>query len=124
MLYTHKIRTPMQPFAHEDEFEVAGRERILGGFVALRHPIAPIPELNGTAAILTLGNRALEISVVERVIFHFDGQPFVVGVERRAARYRPGFEHPVEFEAQIVMEPRRRVLLNHEAWIFRGGYRD
>src|SRR5262249_22210105 len=32
----------------------------------------------------------------------------------RPARYRPAFEHAVEFEAQVVMGAPRRVLLHHE----------
>ena len=105
----------MQPLALEGEFEVAVGERLLRGFVALRLPIAAIPELNGAAAILALGDGALEIAVVERMILDLDRQALVVRVERGAAGDRPGLEDAIEFQPQVVVKPRRIMLLDDEA---------
>ncbi len=97
---------------------------MLGRFVAFRHPIAAIPELYRTAAILTFWNSAFEIAVIEWMVLDFDREPLVVGIERRAARDSPGLEHAVEFEPQIVMEAGGCVFLDHETRISRRGYRN
>src|SRR5882757_4190857 len=102
----------MQLLALKGEFEVALLEAALG---IDRLPGAAVPELHGAAAILIFRNRAFEIAVVERMILDLDRQPLVVRIERGAARHRPGLEDAVEFEPEIVMQPGRIVLLDHEA---------
>src|SRR5256885_16184572 len=87
-------------------------------------PFTAVPELNGPAAILALGNGAFEVAVVERMVLDLDRQPLVMRIERRTARHRPGFEDAVEFQTKIVMQPRRVVLLDHEPPLFRWRYPD
>jgi hypothetical protein len=58
---------------------------------------------DGAAAILAFGNSALEVAVVERMVFHLDGKTLVGGIERWALRDCPGLEDGVELEAQIVV---------------------
>ena len=96
----------------QGEFQVALLEAALG-IVGL--PGAAIPELHGAAAILAVGNSAFEIAVIERVILDLDRQPLVVRIDRGTARHRPGLEDAVELEPEIVMQPRRVVLLDHES---------
>ena len=60
------------------------------------------------------GNGAFEIAVIERMVLDLDRQPLVVRIERGTARHRPGFEDAVEFQPEIVMQPGRVVLLDHE----------
>ena len=67
------------------------------------------------AAILAFRDRPFEIAVVERMIFHLDGEPLVMRIERRAADHRPGFEDAVEFKTQIIMQQRRVMFLDDEA---------
>src|SRR5438045_694106 len=43
-----------------------------------------------------------------------NGEPLFARHQARAARHRPTLHHAIEFEPQIVMQPRRRVLLDHE----------
>src|ERR1700681_3750622 len=76
--------------------------------------MASIPELHDAAAILTLRNGAFEIAVIQRMVLYFDRQPLVVRIERGAARDRPGFEHTVEFQPQIVMQLLGGMLLDPE----------
>ena len=49
------------------------------------------------------------------MIGHRDGEPFISGVERRALRHRPRFEHPAHFQPQIEMQPGSVVLVNDKA---------
>ena len=57
--------------------------------VALGQPEAAIPQHDGAAAILALGDRALEVAVVERMVLDLDGEALVVRIERRALGHRP-----------------------------------
>src|SRR5581483_12295347 len=57
----------------------------------------------------------LEITVVERMIFHFDRKPSVCGIKRRSPGNGPGFEDAVQLKAKIIVEVGRGVLLNNEA---------
>ena len=50
-----------------------------------------------------------------RMILNFDGEAFVVRIERRAFRYCPGFEDAFELEPQVVMKARCSVLLDVKA---------
>ncbi len=70
----------MQPAAIQREFQIAGRQRLFGGFPVFGFPKASIPELNRAAPILAFGDRALEIAVIERVVFNLDRQSFIVRV--------------------------------------------
>jgi len=54
------------------------------------------------------------------VVLDVDGKAFFVGVEARAAGYSPTLHHAVELEPQIVVQPPRRMLLNHIAVIAAG----
>ena len=44
---------------------------------------------NGTPAILALGNRALEIPIIERMVFYFHREPVIAGVDGGAPRHGP-----------------------------------
>ena len=66
------------------------------------------------------GNGAFEIAVIERMVFDLDREPLVTRIERRTFGDRPGFEDAVELEPQIVMQPRRVVLLDHKAKMLGG----
>jgi hypothetical protein len=81
-------------------------------------PKSSIPKHNGAAAIFAFGNRAFEISIVQRVIFNLDRQTTVLGIERGAFRHGPGFEHASRFQPQVEMKPGSGVLLNDEPRIF------
>jgi hypothetical protein len=41
------------------------------------------------------------------------GKPLFVGVKTGPARDRPALHDAVEFEAKVVMQPPRRMFLNH-----------
>ena len=65
--------------------------------------VAAVPQLDGAAAVLALGDRALEVAIIQRMVFDFHGQALVMRIERRALGHGPGFEYPVEFEAEIIV---------------------
>ncbi len=109
--HAHQHPAATKLVAVQREFQIALLESFFG---IVRYPIATVPELHRAAAILALRNGAFEIAVIQRMIFHLHRQPLVVRIERGAARDRPGFEDAVELQPEIVMQPGRSVLLDHE----------
>src|ERR1700722_18448238 len=105
----------MQALSLQREFQVARSERFLGSLGALGRPVTSIPELHRSTAVSAGGNGALEVAIVERVILHFYGQPFVGGIVRGSPRHRPGLEDTVELEPQIVVQAPRVMFLYDES---------
>ena len=57
--------------------------------VDLGSPGAAIPQHDGAAAVLTLGNDSFPLKILHRVIFHPHGQPFLGPNVRRSFRHGP-----------------------------------
>ena len=100
----HEHPTTFEPFAGENELEIAGLESVFRTLRSLRRPVTAVPHLHGAAAVLTLRDRAFEIPVVERMIFHLHGQALVGGIDRRALGDGPRFEDAVQFKSQVIVE--------------------
>ncbi len=79
-----------------------------------RFPGAAVPQQHGAAAVLALGDDALELAVLERVILDVHRQPLVGRVEAGPLRHRPALQHAVQLEPEVVVQAARRVLLDHE----------
>src|SRR3974390_3206959 len=99
-----------QLLAFKFEFEMAFGQSLVR--IAIRRPMAAIPDHHGAAAVFAFRDRSLEGVVVDRVIFDADGKPPFGRIEARGGGPRPALHHAIEFQPQIVMEPPRRVLLN------------
>ena len=89
MLHPDQNPASVQSLSLHRELEVAIGERLFRRLIAFRLPIAAIPELYRSAAIFTLGDRPLKITVVERVVLDLDSQPFVRRIERWSSGDRP-----------------------------------
>src|SRR5258708_37153932 len=87
-----------QLLAVEGEFE---RSLAVGGngVVVRRLPGAVIPQEDGAAAILALGDDAFEPAIVERMVLDMHGQALLAGVEARSLGNRPALQDPVSLEA-------------------------
>ena len=55
---------------------------LFGGLRSLGLPIAAVPQHDRSAAILTLGDRPLEVAIIERMVLDLDRQPLVRRIER------------------------------------------
>lgn len=84
-------KASMQALTFERELEVALSSEPPA---ATCYPPAPSTRDPGAAAILSFRDRALEIAVVERMVFHLDGKALVMRIKRRTLRHRPGPEDP------------------------------
>src|SRR5688500_14784179 len=112
-MHAHEMPAAMQLGPLEPEIEMALLVAALR--IAFRLPGAAVPDHHGPAAVFTLGNRALEFVVFDRVILHMHREPLLAGNEARAAGHRPALHHAVKFKPQIVMQPGRGMLLNDES---------
>jgi hypothetical protein len=99
-------------FALQRELQRAGAVGLVR--IADGLPGAAIPQKDGAAAVLSLGDDALEAAVVEGMILDVHREAFVPRVEARPLRDRPALEDAFELESKIVVEPRSRVLLHDE----------
>src|SRR5262245_26947890 len=85
-----------------------------GAWIAVRIPLAAVPDQHSAAAVLSLRDGSLEFVVLDRVVLHLDRETLLARHEARAARHGPALHHAVELEPQVVMQPARRMLLDDE----------
>ena len=74
----------------------------------------PVPDDHPSGPILALGNHALEVAVVERVVLDLDGQPAVRGIGGWSPRHRPRLQYAIDFQTQIVVQAGGGVFVNYE----------
>src|SRR5262249_10868193 len=72
-----------------------------------------VPDDAVAGAVLAVGDPALEISVLERVILCLHREPLLCRVVARALRRGPAGEDSIDLEPDVVMEPCRVVLVHH-----------
>src|ERR1700724_4915142 len=64
----------------------------------------------------TVGEGALELRVVNRVVLRATGHPPVLRVDRGAARDRPRHQDAVDLQPKVVVVAARRMMLDHKLW--------
>ncbi len=115
-LSSHAYQRPfaVQLFAFQLEFE--GTLAVCRVGVGVRgDPGAAIPQQHRAAAVFALRNNSLELTVIERVVLDMDRQSLFSRIEARPLGHRPALQDAVELEAEIIMEPARRMLLDDKA---------
>ena len=65
---------------------------------------AAVPEQHRAAAVLALGDHALEAAVLDRVVLDLHGEALLGRVEARPLGHGPALEHAVELEAEVVVQ--------------------
>src|SRR3954468_1352824 len=115
--HPYEVPASFQPLPIERE--IKGALGVSLPRIALRPPASLIPHDHGAAAVLALRDHALEGEVFHRMVFGVDGKPLLAGHEARTAGDRPALQHAVELKPQVVMEPRRVMLLHAEAVVSR-----
>src|SRR3954447_526092 len=76
---------------------------------------ASIPDDHRPGAVLALRDHALPLEVLERMVLGSHREPLVAGIEGGPLRDRPGGEHAVDLEPQVVVLRGGGVLLDREA---------
>jgi hypothetical protein len=87
-----------------------------GAGLSGRHRVvrAAVPNERVAAAIFAVRYSPFEAAVFERMIFGLHGEPLDVRVVARTFGHGPARQRVIHLEAQVVMQPRRVVLVNHE----------
>ncbi len=80
--------------------------------IADRFPGAAIPQQHRSSAVLPLRNDALELAVLERMILDVHRQALVGRIQAGALRDRPALQDAFELEPEVVVQTRRRMLLD------------
>jgi hypothetical protein len=101
-----------QPLALQLEFEGAARVGCFG--ISLRHPGAAVPNQHGAGAVGPIGDHALEVDVLERMVLDLHREPLLAWIEAWTLRHGPALEHATHLQAEIVMQPPRRMLVDDE----------
>ena len=111
-LHPHQHPAAVQLVAAQLELQVA--VAIALARVAVGQPGALVPDDHLAGAVLLRRDRALERVVRDRVVLDVNRHAPVVRVEARPLRHRPALHRAVELEAEVVVQPRRPVLLHDE----------
>ena len=77
-------------------------------------PDASVPADRRAGAVLTIGNDAFEVGVLERVRLDVHGQPLVGRIRRGPLRHRPRFEGAIHLQPQVPVQVAGGVHLHHE----------
>lgn len=72
----------------------------------------PIPQHHATRAVVAFGDIALELTVLEGMIFHQCRERLFGRVQSRTLRYRPRLQRPAKLQAKVVMQVRGTVPLH------------
>ena len=105
---------PAQLDPEELDVEPAGAQ-LLGRRGALQQAVpAAIPHDDGAGAVVAVGDDALEVGVLDRVVLDVHGQALFLRAQRRPLGHRPALQHAVHLEAQVVVQPAGGVLLDDE----------
>ncbi len=111
VLHADKRETALQPLAIERKFESACVQT--GGRIALGCPPTPIPQHDRPGAV-SCGNDPLEFAIVDRMILGPDREPLDGGIEAWPLRHRPALQDAIEFQAEVIVQPPRVMLLHDE----------
>ena len=108
----HEHPAALQPLAGDPDLELALLQPLVR--VADRLPGPGVPEHDGAASVLSLGDGALEVAVLQGVVLHVDGEAADLGVQAGSLGDRPAEQHAVELEPQVVVQAACGVLLDAE----------
>ena len=117
-LQPHEHPGALEAPAVQHELQLAVAQARLD--VAERFPEPLVPEHHRAAAVLALRNGSLEVAVLQRMVLHVHGQPLVARVVRGPLGHRPAQQHPVPFQAQVVVVAAGQVVLHEEPQAPRG----
>ena len=110
----HQVPASAQLLALERELEMA-LAILLHRVAALGDPAPAVPQEHRAASVLALGNRALETAVLERMVLDLDRQALFRRVEARTLGHGPAPQNAFHLEAEVVVQPGGRVLLDEVA---------
>jgi len=116
-LHPHQGKSALETISFQQNNELTLFQG-LEGVMAFHKGIGPeIPNHHDAGAVLTLRDDPFKIDILEWVILHLDGQPFVCRIQGRPFGNSPGFEDSAHLQAEIPMELSGLVLVYDETTI-------
>src|SRR5262245_54605592 len=88
---------------------------LTGVLAGIGDPASLVPQHHRATTIFALGDGALELTIVDRMVLDVHRKPVLVWIAARALGHRPALRHPIEFEPEVPVEPRRCMLLHDKA---------
>jgi len=119
----HEHEPATQLLALQIEMQLTGLDRTPGILAVARPPGAGVPDDHIAAPVPAHRDDALEIEVVQRVVLDMKCRAAHHGIERGPFGHRPADQHPVDLQAQVVVQPPGPVPLHHEAPAIHVGHR-
>ncbi len=98
----------------QTELEIATRDLRVARDVAQQFECPAVPEHHAAGAVVAGWDIALEIAIVDWMIFHVRGEMLHAGVERWPLGNGPGLQNAVDFQPEIVVQARSVVSLHAE----------
>ena len=114
-LGAHEGKTTAQALTIKPELQVSVGKRVGDGDVLARREGATVPDLDRAGAVLALGYRPFEVSILKGVILGSHSEAAHPGIERGALGDGPADEDTFDLEAQVEMQAAGKVLLDDEA---------
>src|SRR5690606_32397841 len=108
----HQVPTPLELAAVQLEAQVALGQLLLG--IALGGPHAMVKARHVAAAVLTLGNLALEAGVVQRMVLDLHRHALDRRIVAGPLGHGPALEGVAHLQAEVVMAAAGVVQLDHE----------
>src|SRR5437870_6649488 len=75
---------------------------------------ADVPYHHRSSAVFSLGNDALKLAILDRMVLRLHGEAALSQRKRRTFGHRPRFQHAVHFEAKVVMHMAGGMFLHDE----------
>jgi hypothetical protein len=117
-VHAHESPAALELLAVEAELELALAIALDGIALALLWgPGAAVPEEDGAAAVLPLGDDPLEATVIQRMVLDVDGQALLAGIEARPLGHGPAPQHAFHLQPEVVVQARGVMALHHETML-------
>lgn len=112
-LQPHQGEFAVQPLAGQDKLDLTVPEFVVR--VDKSFPGTAIPGFHRPGAVMSVRDRALEVSIVQRMILDMDGNSLVRGIHGGAFAHRPAPQHVIVLQAEIPVQPGpMRLMLLHD----------
>src|SRR5215469_10690814 len=73
-----------------------------------------VPHHHGSRTVVPGRDLPLKPRIVQWMVLGHHRQPFVFWIERWPFRHRPRLQHPIDRQPEVIVQPRRRMLLHHK----------
>jgi hypothetical protein len=114
---SHSLGSRQRPQAAQLVARELEQELAVGqptGRVELVQAAAAVPDDDRAGAVVVRRNDALEIAVLEGMVLGGHRQALLGRVQRGSLGHRPGDQHAVDLQPQVVVATARGMLLHHE----------